>query len=86
MKNKFFPENPVTWAKMKKINLIRFIDRYQHENGWPPTVREIQAEFNMSSTSVSVYWINKLINSGELERVPGVARGLRITQKGLMQK
>ena len=67
---------------MKKINLLQFIDEYHHDNSWPPSVREIQAEFNMSSTSVAVYWINKLINSGEVERVPGVARGLRITLEG----
>ena len=67
---------------MKKNKLLRFINRHSEEVGWPPTVREIQAEFGMSSTSVAVYWINKSVNAGLIERDPGVARGLRITQEG----
>ena len=67
---------------MKKIKLLEFINRHNEEVGWPPTVREIQHEFGMSSTSVAVYWINKTANAGLIERDPGVARGLRITQEG----
>ena len=67
---------------MRKIRLLEFINRHITDVGWPPTVREIQTEFSMSSTSVSVYWINKSVNAGLIERDPGVARGLRITQKG----
>ena len=67
---------------MKKIKLLEFINRHNIDVGWPPTVREIQAEFGMSSTSVAVYWINKTASADLIERDPGVARGLRITQKG----
>ena len=70
---------------MKKIKLLEFINRHIIDIGWPPTVREIQHEFGMSSTSVAVYWINKAVKAGLIERGPGstrVARGLRITEKG----
>ena len=69
---------------MKKINLLKFIHKHNEEIGWPPTVREIQSEFGMSSTSVADYWINKLVNAGVIEREPGVARGLRITAEGYL--
>lgn len=69
---------------MKKINLLKFIYNHSEEIGWPPTVREIQSEFEMSSTSVADYWISKLVHSGEIERAPGVARGLRITAEGYL--
>jgi len=66
----------------KKIKILRFIDQHNKEIGWPPTVREIQEEFGMSSTSVSSYYIDKLVGAGVLEKKPGVSRGLRITDKG----
>ena len=74
---------------MTKIKLLQDILAHNINVGWPPTVREIQAEFGMSSTSVAVYWINKSVNAGLIERDPGVARGIRITDKGhetLMEK
>jgi SOS-response transcriptional repressor LexA len=67
---------------MKKIKLLQYIYAHNKEVGWPPTVREIQAKFGMSSTSVSVYWIGKTANAGLIERDSGIARGLRITEKG----
>ena len=67
---------------MKKIKLIEFIHRHNVDIGWPPSVREIQSEFGMSSTSVVAYWVDKTVNAGLIERDPGVARGLRITEKG----
>ncbi len=67
---------------MNKIKLVQYILAHNYEVGWPPTVREIQAHFGMSSTSVPAYWINKTVDAGLIERDPRMARGLRITKKG----
>lgn len=48
----------------------------------PPTIREIQAEADISSTSVVTYHLKRLENSGHIERTPEIARGIRLTEKG----
>ncbi len=68
--------------RREKIRWLRFIDNYVRKQGWPPTVREIQKHFSISSTSVVDYRLHRLINDGYVHREPGITRGLRITQDG----
>jgi repressor LexA len=52
--------------------------------GAPPTVRDVQVAFNFKSCGTAREHIEKLIDDGRLEKVPGIARGLRLpadTQK-----
>jgi repressor LexA len=63
-------------ARQRKI--LRFIDRYTVENGYPPTIREIGDATDTASTSVVNYNLNKLVDEGYLDRQERVSRGVRL--------
>jgi repressor LexA len=65
----------------RQKNMLEFINNYMAENGRPPTIREIGAACNISSTSVVNYNLTRLKEKGLLERDAEVSRGLRITEK-----
>ena len=52
----------------KQENILNFINRFISEEGYSPTIREIQKSCNISSTSVVSYNINALKNKGYLDR------------------
>jgi repressor LexA len=62
----------------RQQNILRFMDRYLHENGFPPTIREIGGATGIDSTSVVNYNLNKLVQAGFLERAESKSRGLRL--------
>ena len=49
---------------------------------YPPTMREIVEGCNLSSTSVALYNLQILGHKGYLTRVPAVARGIVLTERG----
>ncbi|MBI5960875.1 MAG: transcriptional repressor LexA [Chloroflexi bacterium] len=63
-------------ARQKKI--LKFIETFLKENGYPPTIREIGEAVDIASTSVVNYNLNKLVEHGLIERAPEVSRGLRL--------
>ncbi len=65
----------------RQKNILEFINNYVADNGRPPTIREIGADCNISSTSVVNYNLTRLKEKGLLERDAEVSRGLRITEK-----
>jgi repressor LexA len=64
----------------RQRNILRFIDRYIMDNGFPPTIRNIGEATNIASTSVVNYNLNKLVQAGFLERVSSKSRGLRLVK------
>jgi len=62
----------------RQRNILRFIDRYIYDNGFPPTIRDIGAATDIKSTSVVNYNLNKLVEEEFLERVASSSRGLRL--------
>ncbi|GAB4512800.1 MAG: transcriptional repressor LexA [Anaerolineae bacterium] len=62
----------------RQRNILRFMDRYIDEYGFPPTIREIGSATGIESTSVVNYNLNKLVNAGFLERAEAKSRGLRL--------
>jgi repressor LexA len=64
--------------KHKKI--IEVLQRFTEENGYPPSIREICTEANISSTSVANYYLDRLESLGYLERDRRVSRGLRLVK------
>ena len=70
----------VTKKKMpaRRQRILEFIQDYYSENGIPPTVRDIQRACEISSTSVVDYNLEKLRDSGYLNRRPDVARGIEL--------
>jgi repressor LexA len=62
----------------RQRNILRFIDRYIADNGFPPTIRDIGEATHIASTSVVNYNLNKLVQAGYLERAASQSRGLRL--------
>jgi repressor LexA len=67
---------PLTDAQ---ANVLAFIARYVDEEGAPPTFRDIAGNFGFKSTRAAQDHVAALVRKGKLERIPGVARGLRLT-------
>lgn len=63
----------------RQRNMLRYIERYLQENGYPPTIRQIGENTGINSTSVVNYNLNKLVQAGYLLRSQHVSRGLRLT-------
>jgi repressor LexA len=60
----------------KKI--LRFLEKFQTENGYPPSIREIGENTSISSTSVVNYYLNQLEEMNYIERESNVSRGIRL--------
>ncbi len=61
--------------------MLRFMQVYLRQRGFPPTIREIGEECDIGSTSVVNYNLNKLVDAGYIERSGKVSRGLRIVAR-----
>jgi repressor LexA len=61
--------------------MLKFIGRFLDENGYPPTVRDIQNGCKISSTSVVDYNLNALREKGFLRRHADVSRGLELLNR-----
>lgn len=62
----------------RQTQILAYIKRHIADHQYPPTIREIARDCAISSTSVVVYHIKQLAEIGRLERIPAVARGLRL--------
>ncbi len=60
----------------KKI--LKFLEKFQAENGYPPSIREIGENTNITSTSVVNYYLNQLEEMKFIERESNVSRGIRL--------
>jgi repressor LexA len=60
----------------KKI--LDFLRVYQEREGYPPTIREIGEETDISSTSVVNYYLDQLEKMGKIERQRKISRGVRL--------
>jgi len=62
----------------KKI--LKFLEKFQAENGFPPSIREIGENTDISSTSVVNYYLNQLEEMHYIERESNVSRGIRLVR------
>lgn len=71
--------------KVTKVQeqILRFIFRFDKDQGMPPTYREIQDGVGYSTPSAVKYQVSKLEEMALVERQQGVARGLRLTERTL---
>jgi repressor LexA len=60
----------------KKI--LKFLELFQIENGYPPSIREIGENTNITSTSVVNYYLKQLEEMQYIERENNVSRGIRL--------
>ena len=62
----------------RQQRILDFIKVFMDERQFPPTVRDIQAGCEVSSTSVVDYNLQILNNEGYLRRLPEVSRGIEL--------
>ena len=68
-------------AQDKLIELYDYIKAYHEENGFPPSVREMCKELNISSTATAFYYLNKLHDMELIRKVENASRGIEILDK-----
>lgn len=62
--------------RQKKI--LEVLESFQDQNGYPPSIREIGEEADISSTSVVNYYLEQLEEMDYIERDRRVSRGVRL--------
>jgi len=58
--------------------ILTFLQSYSQEKGYPPSIREIGNQTQISSTSVVNYYLNQLEEMGFIERGSNVSRGINL--------
>lgn len=69
--------------KLEKI--YNYLQQFTDENGFPPSVREIAAEFNIKSTSTVQYYLEKLRENGQIAHANNKKRAVVINSKNRVQ-
>ena len=59
--------------------ILDFLAQYQHENRYPPSIREIGEKTGITSTSVVNYYLDQLEKMGKIERDRKISRGVRVS-------
>ena len=65
----------------RQHKILEFLNEYIEENGYPPSIREIGAAADISSTSVVAYNLRRLEERGYISRDRDVSRGLKLTSR-----
>lgn len=71
------PNSEITEHQLRTLRVIR---SFTAEHGFPPTVAEIAEALGIATTSVYEQ-VNQLVRKGYIERHPGKARGLSLTEE-----
>jgi repressor LexA len=59
--------------------ILDFLQEYQRDNHYPPSIREIGEKTGISSTSVVNYYLDQLEKRGMIQRDRKISRGVRIS-------
>jgi repressor LexA len=59
--------------------ILDFLQEYQRENRYPPSIREIGVKTGITSTSVVNYYLDQLEKRGLIERDRKISRGVRLS-------
>ncbi len=62
----------------RQSRILHYIERFVQSNGYPPAIRNIQHDLQISSTSVVAYNLRKLEERGMLTRDARNARGIKL--------
>jgi len=65
----------------KQLTILSFIEEFIDEHDYPPSIRDIQNGCDISSTSVVSYNLDRLKESGYLNRHSEVSRGLSLSNQ-----
>jgi repressor LexA len=66
----------------RQRNILKYIQEYVDERGYPPSIREIGDRVGISSTSVVDYNLRALERDGFIRRDREVSRGLEVVSSG----
>ena len=61
--------------------MLEYIERFLEENTFPPTIRDIQHDLNISSTSVVDYNLNILEQRNLIRRNRNISRGIELVNR-----
>ena len=67
----------------KQRRILDYIVSFQQDHGYPPTIREIMDEFEISSTNGARYHLHRLRDAGYLEVSRYTSRGVRLKSPAL---
>ena len=70
----------------RQNNILKYIEEYVDERGYPPSIREIGDQVGISSTSVVDYNLKILEREGRIRRDREVSRGLELVKHARGQK
>lgn len=65
----------------KQQEILDYVYKCVHENGYPPSVREICSAVGFKSTSTVHSYLQKLIDKGHLQKDPTKPRAIKILNK-----
>lgn len=66
----------------RQQSILAYIERFLEENDYPPTIRDIQTELEISSTSVVDYNLKALEARGLIRRNSKISRGIELVNRG----
>ncbi|MCC7022329.1 MAG: transcriptional repressor LexA [Thermomicrobiales bacterium] len=66
----------------RQQSILEFIERFLDENDYPPTIRDIQTDLGISSTSVVDYNLKALEARGCIRRNSKISRGIELVNRG----
>jgi repressor LexA len=70
----------------RQKNILKYIEDYVDERGYPPSIREIGDKVGISSTSVVDYNLRVLEREGRIRRDREVSRGLELVGNARSQR
>ena len=79
------PRSSRAGITQRQQGIIEFIDRFWRSYNYPPSVRDIVAGCNLSSTSVADYNLKILESRGLINRRHGVSRGIWLPESALVE-
>ncbi len=62
----------------RQEDILTYIEEFIHEHGYSPSIRDIQENLQISSTSVVAYNLKALQEKGKLTREGKISRGIRL--------
>jgi repressor LexA len=63
---------------LRQQNILNYIQNFIHKNSYSPSIRDIQMNLHISSTSVVAYNLKALEEKGKLERQDKISRGIKL--------
>lgn len=70
---------------VRQAQVLKFIYKSISDSGYPPTLAELRDELDVSSNQAVLDILKILEDKGYIEKAEGMARGLRILDKGIQE-